>query len=138
MTEEQVKIKLLGYLEARERFEVAKLKLIETENMITGISVSYSDTKVKTSPKTLDRVGELIDRLNNQRNACIDEAFRANKQMDEVQKLIKKAGDATLESLLTRHYIIGDKWEKVADDMGYDDRYIFKLHDEAIKRVAQC
>lgn len=43
--------------------------------------------------------------------------------------------DATFAELLQRKYIRLQKWEDVAADMKFDNRYIYKLHGKALVEV---
>lgn len=132
MTEGQVKAKLNRYQDARERYNSARAKLEETENLITGISIDYSKDRVQASPKSWDRIGDLIDRLTELRKVFRDEAWQAIKEMDETVNFIQKVGDGRLESILVKKYILGETWEKIGSDLGFTERHLFRLQDEAI------
>ena len=137
MTEGQVKAKLNQYLEARHKFDNARNRLEETEALLTSISIDYTKDRVTSSPKTLDRIGELIDRLSELRSECMAEAWSAVRTMEEVTEFIKKVGDSRLEGILVRHYILGDSFEKIANEMEppITERHVYRLQDEAIGRL---
>lgn len=135
LTEGQVKERLEAYKDARARFDSARLKLQETEALLTSISIDYTRERVKSSPHTLDKIGELVDELARLRKECLDEAWEAMRTMDEVTAFIKRLNDGQLESILVKKYILGETMQKIADDLGFVERHIYRLHDEAIARL---
>ena len=48
---------------------------------------------------------------------------------------IRNVGNSTYEEILTLRYLDGLTWEAIAEAMGYDARYIQKLHGKALQRV---
>ena len=135
MTQGQVKDKLNKYKDARERFDNARRRLEETEALLTSVSIDYTKDRVKSSPKTLDRIGELIDKLSELRNECMEEAWEAVRTMEQVTELIKRVGDGKLESILVKRYILCETWDKISEDLDIDRRWCFRLHDQAIERL---
>ena len=53
----------------------------------------------------------------------------------EIERVIFMIEDATFAELLQRKYIRLQKWEDVAADMKFDNRYIYKLHGKALVEV---
>lgn len=135
MTEGQVKKKLNQYRDAREKFDNARMKLEETENLLTSISIDYTRERVQGSPKTLDRIGELVDKLSILRKECMEEAWQAVKTMETVTEFIKKCDDTRLQSILVKRHILIENWDKIAEDLGVTSRHIFRMYDEAIQKL---
>ena len=135
MTEGQVKAKLYEYREAKERLDISLLKLEELETYLTSTGIDYGNTRVTSSPRTTDRIGEMVDKLYDLQSQCIRDARLALTKMDEVCEFIAKAGDSTLEKILIQYYILGKSWEEVAVATGYVVRHIYRLKDEAIERL---
>ena len=50
----------------------------------------------------------------------------------EIEGIIRAVEDSTLRTLLEYRYINGKKWEEIALMMGYDYRYILKIHGKAL------
>lgn len=55
----------------------------------------------------------------------------------EIQGAIQTVEDPTLQQLLEYRYLHGLTWEQVAERMDYSDRWVRKLHGEALCRL-QC
>ena len=49
--------------------------------------------------------------------------------------IIQAVEDSTLRTLLEYRYINGKKWEEIALMMGYDYRYILKIHGKALSML---
>ena len=52
-----------------------------------------------------------------------------------VSDAIHTVGNSTYEDLLKLRYIDGKTWESVAEAMGYDVRYVQRMHGKALLRV---
>lgn len=54
----------------------------------------------------------------------------------EVVRLIKTVDNTECQTLLELRYLCFKTWEQIAVDMGYNVRHVYRLHDEAIKKIA--
>jgi len=61
----------------------------------------------------------------------------ATRQRIAAERCIQSVDDLKLRTLLTYRYIDGLTWEETSEAMGYDVRWIFRLHDKALT-LAQC
>lgn len=55
----------------------------------------------------------------------------------EMLQLIARLPDSTHRALLTEYYINCKSWEDVADSIGYEMRYVQKLHGRALEKCSQ-
>lgn len=53
----------------------------------------------------------------------------------EIVSLIKKIQNPEYQTLLELRYLCFKTWEQIAVIMGYNSKYVFRLHDNAIKSV---
>ena len=70
----------------------------------------------------------------------VDLENEIEKLKDERDALIAKIDlleDETLSKLLTRRYVDEAKWETIMAEMGYCHAHVFRLQDEAIKKLDQ-
>lgn len=73
--------------------------------------------------------------------ARLDELLReleAEKEMQmvtyrEIRQQIGMVPDPTEQEILSRRYLIGQSWEKIAVEMGYSYRNVTRLHGYALK-----
>ena len=78
-----------------------------------------------------DCVGRIIDLENEIRNDM-------NELLDlkrKIMAIIKAVDNPEHQALLEKRYLCYLSWEKIAVDMGYDLRYIHKLHNRALENV---
>jgi hypothetical protein len=119
----------------RERALMAKRALEEIEATIDSISIDYAKDRVTSSPVSPDRIGDLIDKLSALRREYIEQAHEFVDVANEVRRLINGVSDPRFHELLCRRYLFNQRWERIAVDMGYDFRYILKLHARALEQV---
>jgi DNA-directed RNA polymerase specialized sigma subunit len=74
--------------------------------------------------------------------AMVDMEKEVQKEMDDLVRLRKEISDAikTVENkeyrtLLEKRYLEFFTMKEIADDMWYDVRHIYRMHDEALKFV---
>lgn len=63
--------------------------------------------------------------------------LEAEKEMQmvtyrEIRQQIRMVPDATEQEILSRRYLLGQRWEKISVEMDYDYRYVLKLHGKAL------
>lgn len=72
--------------------------------------------------------------------ARLDELLRdleAEREMQmvtyrEIRQQIRMVSDATEQEILSRRYLLEQRWEKISVEMNYDYRYVLKLHGKAL------
>ena len=72
--------------------------------------------------------------------ARLDELMReleAEKEMQmvtyrEIRQQIGMVPDPTEQEILSRRYLLEQRWEKISVEMNYDYRYVLKLHGKAL------
>ncbi|MCR4711491.1 MAG: hypothetical protein K5707_04255 [Clostridia bacterium] len=137
MTAIDMKRILTGYRDARERMDTIFRNLEELENVVTGISLDYSEPRVSSSPKTTDRFGEIIDRLAALHKESVAALETCIDRAEEVYRLVETLQDSKLNEVLSRRYIRGQNWKRIANEMGYDERWVYRLHDQALDALIQ-
>lgn len=76
--------------------------------------------------------------------ARLDELMReleAEREMlmvtyHEIWNQVKKISNATEQEVLTRRYLIGQSWEKIAVEMHYSYRQIIRIHGAALQHFS--
>ena len=76
--------------------------------------------------------------------ARLDELLReleAEREMQmvtyhEIWNQVKKIPNATEQEVLTRRYLIGQSWEKIAVEMHYSYRQIIRIHGAALQHFS--
>ncbi|MFM9414399.1 hypothetical protein ACKQTC_08465 [Peptococcus simiae] len=127
-----VKMYLKQYQFATTEVEACYEQIAALRDEATRMSAELSDMPKGGSGRDIDDiVAEMVDL----RAELIDRITRANKLRKEVCDVIYSLEDDRLIWLLHLRYVDGYKWETIARRMGYDLRYLHKLHGRALKDI---
>lgn len=80
----------------------------------------------------VQRRAERLDELCERYEAKCAELLEA---ADAVERAVSTVQEPRYRRLLRLRYIQGLTWERVADEMGYNPRYVFDLHSQALDAV---
>lgn len=137
MTREEVKAKLHRYRDAVEQLEVARRNLEAAENILTGVSIDYSQERVTRSTVSFDRIGDQVDELSELRRIFNEKKKAATSLILEAVSLVNLCTTAIGYDVISRRYISGQSWQEITDAMHYSFSYIFKIHADAIDEIAR-
>jgi hypothetical protein len=74
---------------------------------------------------------KLID-LENEIQSDIDGLLRLKQ---EIAAAIASVENQTYQTLLELRYLCMKSWEYIASELGYERRYVLKMHDKALRQV---
>lgn len=111
--------------EATERIDRLRAKL-EAGRMsrITGMPRGGAEDWTMTADRLID--------LERRVNAKIREMVRVKQSAMDV---IDRVDEARLREVLELYYLDGYSWDQVAEQMGLDKRWVFRLHGRALQRI---
>ena len=136
MTTAEIKSELIKARDAERAYRLARDKYIAYQQLlIGGKSVRYDDTG-----GTHEKNGNSVERAY----CCLaDYADEADKLMQDMiaarqraEVLIASVPDAVQREVLTRRYIIGQRWEDIAESVNYSLRRVYQLHGYALQNIA--
>lgn len=78
-----------------------------------------------------DCVAKIVD-LQAEINSDIDALVDLKR---EILETIKGLENVEYQTILERRYLCFETWEKIAAEMGYDLRWLFRLHGKALDEV---
>ena len=136
MTTTEIKAELNRARDAEQAYRLARDKVNAYEQLLTcGKTVRYDN-----DGGTHERRGNPVENAYCQLadyNAEADRLFReftaARKRTEE---LISSVPDSVQREVLTRRYIIGQRWEDIAECMSYNLRHVYKIHGAALQQMA--
>ena len=116
-----------------EKIRQIEIQIYDIEQTlgIKGVNYDYQPHGSGISQVTEATATKLIELREVQRD-LVDTLW--TKRI-EIERVIFMIEDATFAELLQRKYIRLQKWEDVAADMKFDNRYIYKLHGKALVEV---
>lgn len=109
-------------------------KLEAARSTLYGKAVQYDRDGSKPVPhgnsteNAILRVLELEERLNKEIGGLVE-------KRQEIEQAVNAVPDGIQRELLTRRYLLYQKWEVVAEEMNYSLQHIFRLHNLALKMM---
>lgn len=80
-----------------------------------------------------ETIAKIID-LQAEINRDIDRLVDLKK---ELFGTIKAVGDTEFQTILEKRYLCFQSWEKISVEMGYDLRWLYRLHGKALDVVRE-
>lgn len=78
-----------------------------------------------------DVIAKIID-MQAEINADIDQLVDLKR---EIMQVVKAVQNPEHQTLLELRYLCFKSWEEVAEELGYNVRHIYRLHDEAVEQI---
>ena len=109
--------------------QISKLRALATKS-------TTALTKDKVSGcMEIDKVSEIVSKIVDMERQVDVEIDALQDIKESVIAVIYSVKDARLRELLERRYISDQKWEQIAFEMGYDIRWIYRMHGKALCRI---
>lgn len=109
--------------------QISKLRALATKS-----TTILSDDKVSGSISN-DKIADIVAKIVDMERQVDDEIDALQDIKDSVMNAIREVNDMRLQNLLERRYINDQKWEQIAFEMGYDIRWIYRMHGQALYRI---
>ena len=137
MTTNEIKTELNRAREAERAYRLARDKANAYKQLLMyGKAVRY-----ESDSGTHERKGNPVENAY----CCLadyeTEADRLLQEMNtarqKAEKLIASVPDQAQREVLTRRYIIGQRWEDIALSMNYSRQHITRLHGYALQTISK-
>ena len=134
MTREEVKAYLKQAFRLDRRISISIEKVNAMKSALHGRATTYDSDGSAHVPSgnsvesALMKVLAYEQRINKEIDMLVD------KRM-EIEKTIKAMPDARLREILTRRYLLFQKWDYIANEMHYNIKWLHKLHNRAIAKL---
>lgn len=134
MTKEEVKAYLKQAFRLDRRISLSIEKVNAMKSALHGRATTYDSDGSAHVPSgngvesALMKVLAYEQRINKEIDMLVD------KRM-EIEKTIKAMPDARLREILTRRYLLYQKWERIANEMHFNIKWVFKLHNMALTKL---
>lgn len=127
---------LNGVRDSVRAYRLAKDKVNAYKQLLT----SGKTARYESDGSTHEQNGNPIERAyccladyETELSNAVAEMVRCRKT---AERLISSVEDRTQREVLTRRYIIGQRWEDIAFVMNYNIRHIYKIHGAALQSMA--
>lgn len=116
------------------RVETITDQIEHYKSIVNKCTVTYSDSpKSTTSSYRLEDCTHKI--MDLQSELCEAVADLVDVTCD-IARTISKVENYDYEDLLVKRYVLGEPWEKIAEEMNYSEQHIHRLHGEALKKIS--
>ena len=116
------------------RVETITDQIEHYKSIVNKCTVTYSDSpKSTTSSYRLEDCTQKI--IDLQSELCEAVADLVDVTCD-IARTISKVENYDYEDLLVKRYVLGEPWEKIAEEMNYSEQHIHRLHGEALKKIS--
>ena len=107
--------------------------------MILGDMASVSSPRLTGMPRSNNRksLDEIIVRYE-EATACYERQLkRCIAERIAIEKAIESVRDARLRLILRYRYQDGESWENIASYLGYNKRWVLRLHGQALAEISK-
>ena len=110
-----------------EQLSALKEMATKTTSIMNGDVVSHS----RNLHSLQDVISKIID-MQAEINNDIDHLVNLKQ---EIMQVIKGVQNPEHQILLEQRYLCFKSWESVAEELGYNIRHVYRLHDEAVEQI---
>ncbi|SHF44139.1 hypothetical protein [Caloramator proteoclasticus] len=90
------------------------------------------EDKIAYRSLDIDSIENIKEKIKDLRTAIESDIYKLFDVKKEVMTMIKEVNNIEYQTLLELRYLCLKSWEQIAYEMGYDLRYIYKLHKRAL------
>ena len=120
------------YLDARINSKIKQVdRLNDLATSATSVLTGMPHNPSGSTSRMADTIAKIID-LQDEINHDIDTLVDLKSEIAEV---IKAIPDVEQQTILEQRYLCFMPWEKIAVELQFTPRHIFRLHDEALKKI---
>ena len=106
--------------------QIAELRALAEKITVSPFSESHSKGTYT------DRVGRTAARIMDLENEINDEIDKLVEVKIKIHETISAIPDGVQRTVLERHYLLHEPFEKISDKVGYSPRHITRLHNQAL------
>lgn len=114
----------------------ARLEQLRSDLYSVRSAADMDVDRVQTSLSG-DSMLRLIAKVDKAERAIIKERIRLINQQTRIANQIEQLPDERHRQVLTYRYILFEKWKDIATRMHLDERWIYRLHGQALKAFDQ-
>ncbi len=78
---------------------------------------------------------ELTNRIWLSDDALVVNATKLIERREQICSAVSLLDSDVLRSVIRRRYLLGQSFEKIAEDMNYSWRHVLRLHKEAVEKL---
>lgn len=124
---------LKQYQKERQKEQLLAEQIGQIETQVTHITPAL--TGMPGGGGDPDKIPKAVERLVEEKEALKRQLEQSAAVRKAVLRVIDTLDSARDRELLTRRYILGQRWEEIAEKMHLDIRWITRLHRRIVETV---
>lgn len=116
----------------RERKQIEDLK----QRMYTVSAPALDADRVKTSGSGDDKLLKLIASVDRTTRRITKDMQTHMRLYNQIVREINRVQDERAKTILTNRYVLYMQWDAIANDLGYEMSYVYRLHQDAVRMYA--
>ena len=124
---------LMRGINLERRVDTIKEQIEHYKALVNACSVTYSDSPKSTASNY--KLEECTQKIMDLQEELCEAMADLVDVTCEISRAIQKIENYDYQDLLVKRYVLGEPWEKIATDLGYELRYIHKLHGRALQEI---
>lgn len=129
MTVEEAKKELRSLRYTRGELDVMSEQILRLKLSAEKVTQILSDMPRGGNGKELD---EIIARICDLQAAYANKYHALNETVFSVYEALERIDNPTFKSILERRYVLCERWEVIAAKLGYERRWLLKMHGRAL------
>ena len=130
MKNDEKKQYLRRYLEAKRRAAILQTQIAQLREDASSVSVNLDGMPHGNRHSDLSGYAAKLDMLLRKLEAEQEEQMFLYQ---EIKNSVDRVENAVDREILTRRYLLGQTWEKIAVEMNYEYRYLLRLHGRSLE-----
>jgi hypothetical protein len=116
-----------------KKMELEQLRLIPLKKE----SKSFTSGERKRNNSPHDPVADIYEKIEAYENEVNEEIKKLIITKNQISRRIGAMPDDKLRLILQKRYLTYQIWDDIADDLGKDYRYIYRMHNKALKEFGE-
>lgn len=119
--------------QTEKRIRTLKRSIIALRSLATSLSAPLGGERVQASGHS-DRTGRLVAEIADTEALLMQQIMRLTELRLEATRIVNSLPDPE-QTIVYLRYICGLTWDRVAEESGYDARYVYKIGKKAINSL---
>ena len=121
--------------EIERQVKLIELTIEKLKSQLEYAGISYENTGASHGSGSFDKMPKVIEKVAEYEHKKQERALALIDKRLQIEQSIDALSDANQREVLTRRYIIGQRWEDIAVSMNYSRQHVTRLHGYALHNM---
>ncbi|MBO5570662.1 MAG: DUF1492 domain-containing protein [Clostridia bacterium] len=113
----------------------SKLEQLSALKEMATKTTSIMNDDVVSHSRNLHSLQDVISKIIDMQAEINNDIDHLVNLKQEIMQVIKEVQNPEHQILLEQRYLCFKSWESVAEELGYNVRHVYRLHDEAVEQI---